>query len=318
MSTISDVAESDTTVLIEGESGTGKEVIARAIHKNSLRKDDSFITINCSAIPETLLESELFGYEKGAFTGAVNRKPGKFELANGGTIFLDEIGELSMALQVKLLRFLQSHEFEPLGSNKLIKSDVRIIAATKRDLTKMVEEGKFRDDLFYRINVIDIFIPPLKERQGDIPLLANHFIRKYVEKNNKEIEGISKEALNLVGQFSFPGNVRELENVIERAVVLCKNKILGVDDLPDIIRSAVDNGDGVLPQNSKQLQNVKRKLIQDSIEPLEKNFIIRALRNTGGNISEAARITQMDRRQFQRLMRRYNLELQDILTQHSN
>jgi len=293
MSTISDVAESDTTVLIEGESGTGKEVIARAIHKNSLRENDPFIPINCSAIPETLLESELFGYEKGAFTGAVSRKEGKFELANGGTIFLDEIGELSMALQVKLLRFLQSHEFEPLGSNKLIKSDVRIIAATKRDLTKMVEEGKFRDDLFYRINVIDIFIPPLRERKGDIPLLVNHFIKKYIDKNKKEIDGISKEALNIIEQFSFPGNVRELENVIERAVVLCKNKIIGVDDLPDVIRSAVKEGSGV-------------------VEPLEKDFIIRALRKTGGNISEAARVTQMGRRQFQRLMRRYNLELQDI------
>lgn len=313
MATISDVAESDATVLIEGESGTGKEVVARAIHRNSPRRGDPFITINCSAIPETLLESELFGYEKGAFTGAVSRKPGKFELANCGTIFLDEIGELSMALQVKLLRFLQSHEFELLGSNKLIKSDVRIIAATKRDLTKMVNEGKFRDDLYYRINVINIPLPPLRERQGDIPILVNHFLRKYVEKNNREIDGISKEALNLIEQFNFPGNVRELENVIERAVVLCKNRMLGVDDLPDNIKSAVGTGAGILPQNSEQLRNVKKKLMQDSIEPLEKNFVIRALRKTGGNISEAARITQMGRRQFQRLMRRYNLEPQDIL-----
>jgi len=313
LSTVADIAESNTAVLIIGESGTGKEVIAWSIHNNSHRKNKPFIPINCSAIPETLLESELFGYEKGAFTGAVNRKPGKFELADGGTILLDEIGELSTTLQVKLLRFLQSHEFELLGSNKVVKSDVRIISATKRDLSKMVEEGKFRDDLYYRINVINIHIPPLRERQGDIPPLVNHFMQKYAAKNNKEIEGITKEALNFIELFRFPGNIRELENVIERAVVLSKNKILTLDDLPDNIKSPVDLETDLFPHNSSQLNHTKKKLIDESIGPLEKNFITHALRKTGGNVSEAARITQMHRKQFQRLMSRYDLKPQDVL-----
>jgi len=314
LSTVADIAESNTAVLIVGESGTGKEVIARAVHNNSPRKNKPFIPINCSAIPETLLESELFGYEKGAFTGAVNRKPGKFELADGGTILLDEIGELSTTLQVKLLRFLQSHEFELLGSNKVIKSDVRIITATKRDLSKMVKEGLFRDDLYYRINVINIHIPPLRERPDDIPTLVNHFIQKYAEKNNKEIEGITKETLNHIEKFRFPGNIRELENVIERAVVLAKNKILALDDLSDNVKSSVGLESDLFPRNSNQLNHTKKKLLNESIGALEKNFITRALRKTGGNVSEAARITQMHRKQFQRLMNRYDLKPQDVLT----
>lgn len=314
LSTVADIADSDTAVLINGESGTGKEIIASAIHKNSPRRDEAFIPINCSAIPETLLESELFGYEKGAFTGAINRKPGKFEQAHGGTILLDEIGELSTTLQVKLLRFLQSHEFEPLGSNKTVKSDVRIITATKRDLSVMVKDGLFRDDLYYRINVINIRIPPIRERPGDIQPLVQHFIKKYSEKNNKEIEGITKEASGLLEQFKFPGNVRELENVIERAVVLCKGKVLSIDDLPSTITCPTGLEGDFAPSSADQLKQVKRRLVNNSVEPVEKNFIIQTLRKTGGNISEAARSTRMHRKQFQRLMKRYNLKPQDVLS----
>jgi transcriptional regulator with GAF, ATPase, and Fis domain len=318
MSTIVMIAQTDTAVLIEGESGTGKEVIARAIHKNSLRKNMPFIPINCSAIPETLLESELFGYEKGAFTGAVGRKPGKFELADGGTILLDEIGELSMTLQVKLLRFLQSHEFEPLGSNKMLKSDVRIITATKRDLMKMVDEGKFRDDLYYRINVINLKIPPLRQRIGDIPLLVGHFIDKYVEKNNKDIEGIKAEALFCLEEFGFPGNVRELENVIERAVVMCREKQLDVDDLPEGIRWGGGHGSRMMPKDSRQLRLVKRQIVDESVGPMEKSFLVRALKRSGGNISQAARLTQMHRKQFQRLIKRHNLDIEREISESQN
>lgn len=318
MSTIVMIAQTDTAVLIEGESGTGKEVIARAIHKNSLRKNMAFIPINCSAIPETLLESELFGYEKGAFTGAVSRKPGKFELADGGTILLDEIGELSMTLQVKLLRFLQSHEFEPLGSNKTLKSDVRIITATKRDLMKMVDEGKFRDDLYYRINVINLKIPPLRQRIGDIPLLVNHFIDKYVEKNNKNISGIKAEALFCLEEFGFPGNVRELENVIERAVVMCREKQLDIEDLPESIRWGEGHGSQMMPKDSRQLRLVKRRIVDESVGPMEKSFLIRALKRSGGNISQAARLTQMHRKQFQRLIKRHNLDIEQELSETQN
>lgn len=313
LSVVADIADSDTAVLIEGESGTGKELIARAIHINSPRRTKPFIPINCSAIPETLLESELFGYEKGAFTGAVGRKPGKFEQANGGTILLDEIGELSITLQVKLLRFLQSHEFEPLGSNKIVKSDVRIITATKRDLSRMVEAGEFRDDLYYRINVINIKLPPLRDRVGDIPALANYFIQYYAEKNNKVIDGITKEASSLIEQFKFPGNIRELENALERAVVLCKNKTLGVDDLPENIKAPANSEAENLPQNSHQLKLVKKQIMCNSVGVMEKNFVLRALRKAEGNVSEAARITQMHRKQFQRLMQRCNLTPQDII-----
>lgn len=305
LSTVALIAGTDSTVLIEGESGTGKEVIARAIHNNSPRKNNQFIAINCSAIPETLLESELFGYEKGAFTGASNRKPGKFELADGGTILLDEIGELSMTLQVKLLRFLQSHEFEPLGSNKLIKSDVRIITATKRDLMKMVNEGKFRDDLFYRINVINIRIPLLRERCGDIPLLVNHFIEKYKEKNNRQISGITNEALASLEEYDFPGNVRELENIIERAVVMSRGGMLGIEDLPERLREQAGISGGFVPKNQHHLNLIKKKIIEESFGPIEKSFVQRALRRSGGNISEAARLAQMHRRQFQRILSRY-------------
>jgi transcriptional regulator with GAF, ATPase, and Fis domain len=289
-------------------------VIAKAIHDNSPRRNEPFIAINCSAIPETLLESELFGYEKGAFTGAVNRKPGKIEQADGGTILLDEIGEIPLTLQVKLLRFLQSHDFEPLGSNKIVKSDIRIITATKRELSRMVEAGEFRDDLFYRINVININLPSLRERKCDIADLTEHFIKIYAAKNNKEIDGIANDALQALEQYRFPGNVRELENIIERAVVLCKTGLLSFDDLPENLKKSYNSESDNAPQTSRQLKLVKQRILDESVGLIERDFVVSALRKANGNVSEAARITQMHRKQFQRLMQRCSLTVQDIIS----
>jgi transcriptional regulator with GAF, ATPase, and Fis domain len=306
LSVVADVAESDSAVLLEGESGTGKELLARALHFNSRRKDAPFVTINCAAIPETLLESELFGYEKGAFTGAVGRKPGKVEQANGGTIFLDEIGELPPLLQVKLLRFLQSHEFEPLGSTSVKMADVRIISATKKDLARMVETGDFRDDLFYRINVIAIKLPPLVERTGEIELLAHHFLKKYSLKNNKNIRAIDSAALSYLKGYDFPGNVRELENVIERAVVLCKGETLTANELSDSVKRRSPE-QPELPMTGRELEERKRRLWREVISPLETEFALKLLEKSNHNISEAARLGGLHRKQLQRILKRNNL-----------
>ncbi len=226
------VAESQATVLITGESGTGKEMVASAIHYSSPRADKPFIKVACASLPENLLESELFGYERGAFTGALERKPGRFELASSGTLFLDEIGDMSLSTQVKLLRVLQEKEFERLGGTQTIKVDVRVICATHRDLEKMVRDGRFREDLYYRINVFPVILPPLRDRKEDIPLLADHFIEKYAKENKKKIKGINRAALDMLLSYSWPGNVRELENVIERAVVLCRKELISQSELP--------------------------------------------------------------------------------------
>ncbi|MBN3033937.1 MAG: sigma 54-interacting transcriptional regulator [Candidatus Saganbacteria bacterium] len=226
------VAGTNATVLLRGESGTGKELVAAAIHYASPRAEKPFIKVACAALPENLLESELFGYERGAFTGAIERKAGRFELAGGGTIFLDEIGDLTLATQVKLLRVLQEKEFERLGGTRTVKADARVICATHRDLEEMVRERKFRDDLFYRINVFPVHLPPLRERKEDIPLLVAHFTHKYNKENNKEIEGVNRAALDRLMAYDWPGNVRELENVIERAVVLCRGELISSPDLP--------------------------------------------------------------------------------------
>lgn len=303
LATVADVAETESAVLIEGESGTGKELLARALHCNSARKDQPFVAINCGAIPETLLESELFGFEKGAFTGAVVRKPGKFEIADKGTIFLDEIGELSPLLQVKLLRFLQSHEFEPLGSTVIKRSDVRIISATKRDLREMVETGEFRDDLYYRINVIAINLPPLSRRQGDIDILASYFLDRYAQKNDKEITSINEAAMSYLRNYRYPGNVRELENIIERAVVLCKGNLLTPNDLPDVVKKPGLNYEKI-PNNLKELKEYKRDLWEKTVIPLERSFAISLLETSGGNISSAARLGGMHRKQLQRILDR--------------
>lgn len=225
------VAKTDATVLICGESGTGKELLARSIHYQSNRRDRPFVVVNCGAITETLLESELFGHEKGAFTGAYTRKPGKFELADGGTLFLDEIGEMSPAMQVKLLRVLQERTFERVGGTTSITVDVRIIAATNRDLKKAVREGTFREDLYYRLNVIPIYLPPLRERKEDLPLLCDYLIARHCRKLHKKIRGISPQAMRILRKYHWPGNIRELDNVLERAIILTQDDVIGVDDL---------------------------------------------------------------------------------------
>jgi Response regulator containing CheY-like receiver, AAA-type ATPase, and DNA-binding domains len=233
LETIRQVGPSSATVLLTGESGTGKEVLARAIHRFSPRAGQPFVPINCAALPEGLLESELFGYERGAFTGADRRREGRFEAAHHGTLFLDELGEMTSATQVKLLRVLQDGEIERLGSNETIKVDLRLVAATNRDLAAAVKEGRFREDLFYRLNVIHVHVPALRERTGDVPMLANFFLRRYAAKNDKRMEGFTARAIDALARYPWPGNVRELENVIERAVVLSKDMIIDVDDLPE-------------------------------------------------------------------------------------
>ena len=308
LKTVADVADTDATVLIEGESGTGKELLARAIHFNSGRSKKPFVPINCAAIPETLLESELFGYEKGAFTGAVQKKLGKFEVANGGTIFLDEIGEMSPLLQVKILRFLQSRQFEPLGSNRIKKSDVRIIAATNKDLFSLVKENQFREDLFYRINVINIKLPALRERRLDIAPLAESFAVRYGKKNGKKIKGIDPEALNILNRYSFPGNIRELENIVERAAILAQGEWITKDDLPKV----TIEGNGLdyktkVPESYGEMRALKKK----AIEEIEKSFLDHILTKHEHNISKAAEEVRMHRVELHRLINKYRWDVKE-------
>jgi len=265
LESVSQVADTNATVLLRGESGTGKELVASTIHYTSSRSDKPFVKVACAALPETLLESELFGYEKGAFTGAVERRVGRFELADKGTIFLDEIGDLSMATQVKLLRVLQEKEFQRLGSTETIKVDVRVVCATHRDLEDMVKKEKFRQDLFYRINVFPIYLPPLRERKEGIPLLADFFIEKYSKANKKRVKGINRAALDTLLAYDFPGNIRELENIIERAVILCRKEIITPDDLPlnlEVKHFEVSAQETRLPQI---IESVERQKIEEAL-----------------------------------------------------
>jgi len=285
---INDVADHKTTVLITGESGTGKELIAKAIHTSSVRADAPMISINCGGIPEGLLESELFGYKKGAFTDAVRDKPGIFEQADKGTIFLDEIGEIPLSLQVKFLRVLQEEEIMPLGSTETKKINVRVIAATSRDLKKDLAEGRFREDLYYRINVLPIHLPPLRERRGDIPLLIGYFIDMFNKKMNKDIEGLSSETMAVLMGHSWSGNIRELENVIERAMILTKGKLITFNDIPGSIISdrsfAISGKD---PQDTMSIKKATKRLERDLIE--------KALAFTEGNRSKASLILEISR-----------------------
>jgi two-component system response regulator HydG len=279
MDTVSQVAPSEATVLVTGESGTGKELLARALHMLSSRKDGPLISVNCAAIPETLFESELFGYEKGAFTGAADRKPGRFELAQGGTLFLDEVAEMSQAAQVKLLRVLQEGEFERVGGTRTLKLDIRLIAASNRDLERAVAQRTFREDLFYRLNVIPLKLPPLRERRDDIPLLAGHFISRYSLKNARPIKGITDQALLALSAYRWPGNIRELSNTIERAVVLCRSDQVGVEDLPQHMQPEGLGG-------PRQLVFA----IGTPLRELEQTAIRETLRYTGGDKKLAARL----------------------------
>ena len=299
------VSESKSTVLLQGESGTGKELIARAIHGNSPRRDKPFVPVNCGALPDTLLESEMFGYEKGAFTGAVGTKTGLFESASGGTLFLDEVGELGQALQVKLLRVMQDHEVRRVGGTHSIKVDVRIIAATNRDLEQFVKEGKFRDDLFYRLNVVRITLPSLTERQEDIPMLAHYFLQKCATGTTTPVRGFHPDTMELLNRYRWPGNVRELENAIERAVSLSHGPLLTPDDLPAAIRQAPIHAEAK-PESPDTTEPVCLTL-----EEVEKRHLVRVLKETKGNKVKASKILGIDRRTLYRMAERFGLDLGD-------
>ena len=295
---IRQVAPTRASVLITGETGTGKELVAHALHNLSPRKAGPFVAVHAAALPTTLLESELFGHEKGAFTGAVERRAGRFEMADGGTIFLDEVGELEPAMQVKLLRVLEERRFERVGGNKTIEVDVRLVAATNRDLKKMVAEGKFRDDLFYRLSVVTVNLPPLRERRDDVPLLVTAFNRQYSEENNTPVRDITQEAINLLMAYDWPGNVRELRNAVEQMVVLARGERLTVRDIPAAIRSGAD-----LTKIS-----VVRPGVTMTVEEAERQLIIQALKDTEGNRTKAAEKIGMSRRTLHRKLKEYHLE----------
>jgi len=305
---VRDVAPTGATVLIQGKSGTGKELIAQMIHQLSDRSEGPFVPINCAAIPQDLLESELFGHERGAFTGAAHQKKGKFELANGGTFFLDEVAELPLNLQAKLLRVLETHQVSRVGGTQTIDVDVRVIAATNRDLHSFVREGGFREDLFYRLNVVKIDLPELKERPDDIPVLINYFLQKYREELKKDVASVSPEALRLLVNYSWPGNVRELENVVYRFVLFTEGNEIRPEHLPEEIRTEVHESGKDIPQTKVELLAAKKKLKREVIHALEKRFLENALQENDWNISRTARAVGMDRRQLQNMIRRHKIE----------
>jgi DNA-binding NtrC family response regulator len=308
------VADTPTTVLITGESGTGKELVARALHENSSRRDKPFIKVNCAAIPKDLMESELFGYERGAFTGAVGSKPGRFELASGGTLFLDEIGSIPVEMQVKLLRALQESEFERVGGIRTIRVDVRLVAATNSDLKKEIGLGTFREDLYYRLNVVPIRLPALRERAQDIPLLTGHFIEKFNARLKKTVTGIDAQALSLLCGYPWPGNIRELENVIERAVLFCDKTEIGIADIPAEIRgepgahSSTPMPPVAAPAGSS---DGLKEQVKAAMSRLERELIVRALSQTNGNVTHAARLLKISRKGLQLKMKELNLRERD-------
>jgi DNA-binding NtrC family response regulator len=293
-------ANSKASILIYGESGTGKELVAKAIHYTSPRKDAPLVSVNCAALNENLLESELFGHEKGAFTGSDRQRKGRFEQADNGTIFLDEVGEISLTIQVKLLRVIQEREFERVGGNQTIRVDVRVITATNKNLEKMVSDGTFRQDLFYRLNVISISIPPLRERRSDIPPLVSYFLSKFASENNKDIESISKEAMDVLLKYNYPGNVRELENVIQRAIVMTRGKILTTEDLPIYIKS--NKSEDALPTEKG------RRPLDEIVEELERKLISEALEQSFGNQSKAAGLLGISERNLRYKLKKYGMK----------
>ncbi len=315
------VADTPSTVLITGESGTGKELVAQALHSGSARESQPLIKINCAAIPKDLMESELFGYERGAFTGAVTAKPGRFELADGGTLFLDEIGEIPIEMQVKLLRALQESEFERVGGVKTIKVDVRLIAATNRDLQKDIQAGRFREDLFYRLNVVPIALPPLRERRTDIPLLIEFFLEKYNRKLNKAIERVEPEAMSVLKHYAWPGNIRELENMVERTLLFADGPTIQLDDLPELLReqaapvmtppaSLAPPGAASLPipvPIPADADASMRDIVKGAAAALERDLITRALDETGGNVTQAAKKLKISRKSLQNKMKEFGL-----------
>jgi len=295
--TLTLVAPSEATVLIQGQSGTGKELVASAIHHNSPRKSSPFIKVNCAALPETLLESELFGHEKGAFTGAAGPRKGRFERADHGTLFLDEIGEMTPATQAKILRVLQEREFEPVGGSRSIQVDTRIISATNRNLEEEVAADRFREDLYYRLNVVTIAVPPLRERLSDIPLLAEHFLEQYAARNHRTFKGIAPQAMDLLMRYSWPGNVRELENVIERAVIMARGDHIGTEHFPSTIsdqESATSGHSPTLPSGR-------------SLKEVEREMILQTLDDMGGNRTQTAKILGISRRTLQLKLKEYGI-----------
>jgi len=289
------VAESNSSILITGDSGTGKELIAKAIHNSGMRKDKNFVAVNCAAMPETLLESELFGYKKGAFTDAKENKPGRIAVAEHGTLFLDEIADLPKSLQVKLLRFLQEKSYEPLGANKTIKADVRVITATNKDLRTMIADGSFREDLYFRLNIMEIHIPPLRQRSEDIPLLVQHFINVNSANSRRNIKGITDDALALLMRYPFPGNIRELENIIERAFILCTTSNIDIDCLPEYIRLEQEDHPSAAGPPDVSLKNAER------------DIIIETLKKFGGNRTHAAKELGIHRVTLVRKLKKYRI-----------
>jgi two-component system, NtrC family, response regulator AtoC len=305
------VADTPTTVLVSGESGTGKELVARALHENSARSGKPFIKVNCAAIPRDLMESELFGYERGAFTGAVGSKPGRFELATGGTLFLDEIGSIPVEMQVKLLRALQESEFERVGGIKTIRVDVRLVAATNSDLKKEIAAGSFRDDLYYRLNVVPIRLPPLRERAEDIPLLVRHFIDKFNARLKKTVEGVEQEAERLLASHPWPGNIRELENVIERAVLFCDKQRIAAEHLPPEVKNA-EQLPRAAQSSSPSITDAAgtdglKEQVKAAMSRLERELIMKALEQTRGNVTHAARMLKISRKGLQLKMKELGL-----------
>ena len=338
---IEKVADTPSTVLITGESGTGKELVAKALHEHSGRKGGPFIKINCAAIPKTLMESELFGYEKGAFTGATSSKPGRFELADGGTLFLDEIGEIPVEMQVKLLRAIQESEFERVGGIKTIKVDVRLVTATNRDLEQETQRGNFREDLFYRLNVVPLQIPPLRKRTGDIPLLVAHIVKKFNERLKKSISGVSDDALGALEAHTWPGNIRELENVLERTILFSKSdriertdlQLAGANDPAHAAHAAAhvapaapatgsmpaiavppaddDDDDPVGGEHAGSPSGSLKDIVRAETSRVERELIVKALEETGGNVTQAARLLKISRKSLQMKMKELGLRDKD-------
>jgi DNA-binding NtrC family response regulator len=309
---IDKVSDTPSTVLITGESGTGKELVAKALHEHSSRRAGPFIKINCAAIPKTLMESELFGYEKGAFTGAVGSKPGRFELADKGTLFLDEIGEIPVEMQVKLLRALQESEFERVGGIKTIKVDVRLITATNRDLDKEIKSGNFREDLYYRLNVVPLHIPPLRERREDIPLLVEHIVRKFNDRLRKQVTGVEPDALGRLVVYGWPGNIRELENVLERTLLFCDSPRIRLRDLPAELGAALAASTTPTPipttgPASASGPSSLKDIVRAETERVERELIVRALDETGGNVTQAAKRLGISRKSLQMKMKEFGL-----------
>ena len=309
---IGKVADAPSTVLIQGESGTGKELVATALHEKSSRRERPFIKINCAAIPRELVEAELFGFEKGAFTGAMQSKPGRFELADTGTLFLDEIGEIPLEMQVKLLRAIQESEFERVGGVKTTRVEVRLIAATSRDLEKEIAAGRFREDLYYRLNVVPVFLPPLRSRREDIPLLVEHFRQKYNLRLKKSVEAVEEDALAALAAYSWPGNIRELENVLERTILFAEGKTIRAADLPASLRQAQPHAGEPPPTAAGLMPGPLKEIVRGQVQAIERDLIVRGLEVTEGNVTRTARLLKISRKSLQMKMKEFGLRGEEI------